>query len=49
MSRIFKNRYQAEKARRTESFFDGTEKIIKVCGGYVIMDADKYRVWKNQK
>jgi len=28
MSRIFKNRYQAQKARKTEPFFSGTE------GGY---------------
>ena len=48
-SRIFKNRYQAEKARRTEPFFNGAEICVKVCGGYVLMDADEYRVWKAQK
>ena len=49
MSKIFKNRYQADKARKTEPFFNGAEKIIKVCGGYVLMDAEEYRVWKMQK
>ena len=49
MSRIFKNRYQAEKARKTEAFFNGTEKIIKVCGGYVLMDAEEYCIKKKKK
>ena len=49
MSRIFKNRYQADKARKTEEFFNGTEKIIKVSGGYVLMDTEEYQVWKMQK
>ena len=40
---IYKNRYQAEKDKR-----DG-EKVVKVCGGYVIMTADQYRVWRSQK
>lgn len=49
MSIIFKNRYQAEKARKTDSFFTGAEKVIKVCGGYVLMMPDEYRIWRNQK
>ena len=49
MLRIFKNRYQADKARRTEPFFNGAEKIIKVWGGYALMDAEEYRIWKKQK
>ena len=49
MNRIFKNRYQADKARKTEPFFNGAEKIIKVYGGYVLMDAEEYRNWKMQK
>lgn len=48
MSEIFKNRYQAGKARKTEAF-NGTEKIVKVCGGYVLMDAEEYCIWKMQK
>ena len=49
MSEIFKNRYQADKARKTGAFFNGTEKIIKVCGGYVLMDAEEYYICKMQK
>ena len=49
MSRIFKNRYHADKARKTEPFFNGAEKIIKVYGGYVLMDTEEYRIWKMQK
>lgn len=49
MSRIFKTRYQAQKARKTEPFFSGAEICVKVCGGYVLMDPDYYRIWKNQK
>lgn len=49
MSIIFKNRYQADKARRTDPYCNGTEKIIKVYGGYVLMDSEKYRIWKMQK
>ena len=43
MSRIFKNRYQAQKARKTEPFFSGAEICVKVCGGYVLMDPEQYR------
>lgn len=49
MSNIFKNRYQADKARRTDPYFNGAEKVIKVEGGYVLMDAEEYRIWKMQK
>ena len=40
---IYKNRYQARKDKTSD------EKVIKVCGGYVLMTADRYRVWRNQK
>lgn len=49
MSRIFKTRYQADKVRKTDPFFNGAEKIIKVEGGYVLMDNEEYRIWKMQK
>ena len=49
MSRIFANRYQAEKARRTEPFFNGAEKVVKVCGGYVLMAATEWETWRRQK
>ena len=48
-SRIFATRYQARKARCTEPEFNGAEVCVKVCGGYVLMNADDYRVWKNQR
>ena len=40
---IYKNRYQASKDKKAD------EKIIKVCGGYVLMTADQYRVWRKQR
>ena len=46
---IFETRYQAQKERATNPFFNGTEKVIKVCGGYALTDAAYYRVWKMQK
>lgn len=45
----YKNRYQAEKARKTEPCFNGDEIIVKVDGGFVLMDALQYRIWKKQK
>jgi NADH:ubiquinone oxidoreductase subunit E len=40
---IYPTRYQAYKARRYG------EVVVKVCGGYAVMDAAAYRVWKKQK
>lgn len=40
---IYKNRYQATKAKT------GNEVIVKVSGGYTLMDPADYRIWKNQK
>lgn len=48
-SRIFATRYQARKARRTEPYFNGAEICVKVCGGYVLMDAADYHLWKSQR
>jgi len=39
----YKNRYQAKK------HISGYDKIIKVCGGYVIMSPQQYRIWRRQK
>lgn len=49
MSRIFNTRYQAQKSRATEPEFNGSEKIIKVWGGFVLMDASDYEVWRKQR
>ncbi len=40
---IYKNRYQAMKERK--SF----ERVVKVCGGYTIMNESEYRIWRAQK
>lgn len=40
---IYKNRYQSKK------YANGNEVVVKVEGGYVIMDAASYNVWKKQK
>lgn len=40
---IYKNRYQAKKHAKSN------EVIVKVEGGYAIMDAAYYNVWKKQK
>lgn len=49
MSEIFKNRYQAIKERNNNPFYNGSEICVKVCGGYVLMNAEEYRIWRNQK
>lgn len=46
---IYKNRYQAEKARDSDPCHNSDDKIIKVCGGYVIMSPWQYEIWKKQK
>ena len=40
---IYNTRYQAKK------YCKSNEKIVKVCGGYVIMTYSEYEIWKNQK
>lgn len=47
--KVFKNRYQAEKERKNNPYCRSTDKIVKVCGGYVIMDQNFYCTWKKQK
>ena len=47
-SRIFKNRYQADKARKNDPFFTGDEMIVKVCGGYTLIDRADYRTRRRQ-
>jgi len=49
MSKIFKTRYQAEKEKKNNPFCNGSDVIVKVDGGYTIMRADEYRVWRCQK
>lgn len=40
---IYKTRYAARKAAT------GAEKVVKVDGGYAVMTASEYRVWRMQK
>ncbi len=37
------SRYYARKAAREDQV------VVKVYGGYKIMDADQYRIWRQQK
>lgn len=40
---VYTSRYYANKAKH------GGEVVVKVCGGYSIMTATNYQVWKKQK
>ena len=44
MSGLYKSRYYANKAKT-----DDNDVVVKVCGGFKIMDAYEYAVWKEQK
>ena len=46
---MYKTRYQAVKARATESCYSTSDIIVKVCGGYVIMTPSEYNTWRKQK
>lgn len=41
---VYPNRYQAEKNRKK-----GKEAVVKVCGGYAVMNYADYNVWRRQK
>ena len=43
MTGLYTSRYYAKKAAK------GDEVVVKVCGGYTIMTASQYNVWKKQK
>ena len=40
---LYLTRYQARKVAT------GSEVIVKVYGGYMIMDAGEYNIWRKQK
>jgi hypothetical protein len=40
---LYSSRYYARKAAT------GAEVIVKVCGGYTIMTAADYNIWRNQR
>jgi len=41
---IYKTKYLAQQNRKS-----GGDRIIKVYGGYTVMSARQYQVWRNQK
>lgn len=43
MTGLYSSRYYARKAAT------GAEFVVKVCGGYTIMPAADYNVWRNQR
>ena len=43
MTGLYTSRYYAKKAAK------GDEVVVKVCGGYTIMTASQYNIWKKQK
>ena len=40
---IYKTRHQALKERKSY------ERVVKVCGGYVIMTESEYQIWRRQR
>lgn len=43
MSIIYNSRYAAEQHKR------GNERIVRVEGGYIIVSARQYQIWKRQR
>lgn len=46
MMTLYRNRYQADKARK---YLGNGYVSVKVYGGYYVMTVRDYRIWKNQK
>ena len=43
MPGLYTTRYYARKAAT------GTDVVVKVCGGYTIMTAEDYNIWRKQR
>ena len=43
MMTIYPTRYQARKHKRAD------QSVVKVCGGYILMDYAEYSTWKKQQ
>ena len=43
MTGLYTTRYYAHKAA------NGEDVVVKVCGGYTIMTAADYNIWRNQR
>lgn len=46
---IYKTRYAADKARKTDPNHSSDERIVLVQGGYALMTEQQYHIWKKQK
>ena len=46
---IYPTRYAAQKAQAHDEWICSDSKIVKVDGGYQIMDWNEYRIWKGQR
>jgi len=46
---IYKTRNEADTVRKTDPWHSSDEVIVKVEGGYTLMTADEYQIWKGQK
>lgn len=46
---MYATRYQADKERKTSAWHSCDERIVKVDGGYVLMDEHDYQIWRKQK
>lgn len=46
---IYKTRYAADKARKTDPNHSSDERIVLVQGGYALMTEQQYQIWKKQK
>ena len=42
--KIYKNHYRASKAKT-----DKNDVVVKITGGYTVMTASEYQVWRKQK
>ena len=46
---LFRTRYQADKAKRMSYWLNSDMVTVKVDGGYKVMDASDYRIWRKQR
>lgn len=46
---IYPTRYMADKVRRSSEWHSSSERIVKVEGGYKLMNEKEYQIWRGQK
>lgn len=49
MTNIFRSRYAALQERKSNPFLNGSDKVVKVDGGYTIMSPSDYNTWRKQQ